>query len=61
MVVTVDHPTAGAVPLTGVPFKLSETPAIVRTAPPLAGQHQAEILAWLGIKGDASGSPQRGD
>lgn len=48
MVVSVEHPTAGTVPITGVPFKLSETPATVRTAAPLAGQHQAEILAWLG-------------
>jgi len=47
MIARVEHPTAGTVPLTGVPFKLSETPATVRTAPPLAGQHQAEILAWL--------------
>ena len=61
MVVSVDHPTAGAVPLTGVPFKLSETPGTVRSAPPLAGQHQAEILAWLGIDDDASGSTSAGD
>ena len=61
MVVSVDHPTAGRLPLTGVPFKLSETPGSVRTAPPLAGQHQAEILAWLGIGDSASGLPETTD
>ena len=47
MIATVEHPTAGSVRLTGVPFKLSKTPASVRTPAPIAGQHQAEILAWL--------------
>jgi len=48
MVVTVTHPTVGPLRLPGVPFKLSRTPATVREAPPLPGQHTAEILAWLG-------------
>ena len=50
MVETVVHPTAGPIRLTGVPFKLSATPASVRIAPPLAGQHAAELLAWLGLR-----------
>ncbi len=48
MVVTVAHPTAGPIRLPGVPFKLSRTPATIREAPPLRGQHTTEILAWLG-------------
>ena len=48
MVATVTHPTAGPIRLPGVPFKLSRTPATIRDAPPLRGQHTAEILAWLG-------------
>jgi glutaryl-CoA transferase len=48
MVQTVAHPTAGPLRLTGVPFKLAATPARVRHAPPLLGQHSAEVLAWLG-------------
>ena len=48
MVATVTHPTAGPIRLPGVPFKLSRTPATIRDAPPLHGQHTAEILAWLG-------------
>jgi len=48
----VTHPTAGTVRLPGVPFKLSATPASVRRAPPLLGEHSEEILTWLGY-GDA--------
>jgi crotonobetainyl-CoA:carnitine CoA-transferase CaiB-like acyl-CoA transferase len=48
MVETVAHPTIGPLRLTGVPFKLTATPAAVRSAPPLIGQHSDEILAWLG-------------
>jgi glutaryl-CoA transferase len=48
MVETVEHPTIGELRLTGVPFKLSETPGSVRSAPPLLGQHSNEVLRWLG-------------
>ena len=50
MVETVEHPTIGPLRLTGVPFKLAATPAAVRTAPPLIGQHTDELLAWLGYE-----------
>jgi len=50
MLVTVDHPTAGAVPMAGIPVKFSATPASVRLPPPLLGQHTEEVLAsWLGM------------
>ena len=48
MVETVDHPTIGPLRVTGVPFKLSATPGSVRSAPPLLGEHAADVLAWLG-------------
>lgn len=48
MVVEVDHPRAGRLKLPGPPYKLSETPATIRSAPPLLGQHTEEILAELG-------------
>jgi crotonobetainyl-CoA:carnitine CoA-transferase CaiB-like acyl-CoA transferase len=49
MVETTAHPTLGAVPVLGVPVKLSETPGSVRTAPPVLGQHTAAVLAELGM------------
>ncbi len=44
MVAEVPHPTAGSVRLTGSPLILSETPAAVRSHPPLLGEHTEEIL-----------------
>jgi len=48
MVVEVEHPVLGAVRQVGLPFRLAATPASIRTAPPLLGEHSAEILAELG-------------
>jgi crotonobetainyl-CoA:carnitine CoA-transferase CaiB-like acyl-CoA transferase len=48
MAVTLDHPTAGAVTMTGNPAKFSATPSAARTAPPLLGQHTDEVLHSLG-------------
>ncbi|MDO8479669.1 MAG: CaiB/BaiF CoA-transferase family protein [Candidatus Rokubacteria bacterium] len=47
MVVTVQSPI-GPLKLPGVPYKLSKTPAQVRTAPPTLGQHTEEILKSIG-------------
>ncbi|MPY74169.1 MAG: CoA transferase [Alphaproteobacteria bacterium] len=44
MVVTVPHPTAGALRMLGTPFKLSESPTKPPTAPPLLGEHTEEVL-----------------
>jgi crotonobetainyl-CoA:carnitine CoA-transferase CaiB-like acyl-CoA transferase len=44
MIETVEHLTAGAVRVLGVPIKLSATPGAVRSAPPVLGQHTEEIL-----------------
>jgi crotonobetainyl-CoA:carnitine CoA-transferase CaiB-like acyl-CoA transferase len=48
MRVEVDHPTLGSVPQVGLPYKLSATPASIRSAPPLLGEHSAEVLDELG-------------
>jgi len=44
MVETIDHVSAGAIRLLGVPIKLSETPGAVRLPPPALGQHTDRIL-----------------
>jgi crotonobetainyl-CoA:carnitine CoA-transferase CaiB-like acyl-CoA transferase len=53
MRVEMPHPTAGTVPLTGSPMKFSATPVEYRRAPPLLGEHNAEILRdWLGLSAE---------
>jgi crotonobetainyl-CoA:carnitine CoA-transferase CaiB-like acyl-CoA transferase len=50
MLLEVEHPTAGKVPMAGIPVKFSVTPASVRMPPPLLGEHNREILTtWLGM------------
>ena len=44
MVTTVEHPTAGTVKMLGIPFRFSDTPASIRRAPPLLGQHTEAVL-----------------
>jgi crotonobetainyl-CoA:carnitine CoA-transferase CaiB-like acyl-CoA transferase len=44
MIETVEHMTAGAIRVLGVPIKLSDTPGGVRAAPPALGQHTDRIL-----------------
>jgi crotonobetainyl-CoA:carnitine CoA-transferase CaiB-like acyl-CoA transferase len=48
MVVTVPSPI-GDLKLLGVPYRLSKTPASVRTAPPVHGQHTVEVLEEFGL------------
>lgn len=45
--VTVDHPTAGRLRMVGSPFTVEGLRE--PTAPPLLGQHTAEVLAELGV------------
>jgi len=44
MVTSVEHPTAGSVKMLGIPFRFSDTPASIRRAPPLLGQHTEAVL-----------------
>jgi len=47
MVIEAEHPQAGKMKLLGFPVKLSDTPADLRMAPPLLGEHNREILGDL--------------
>ena len=48
MRVDVTHPVLGVMPQVGIPFKLSVTPASIRSAPPLLGEHAETILHEIG-------------
>jgi crotonobetainyl-CoA:carnitine CoA-transferase CaiB-like acyl-CoA transferase len=44
MLVEMQHPTIGALPLVGSPLKMGSTPVSYRLPPPLIGEHTEEIL-----------------
>lgn len=48
MVREIAHPTAGSVPVIASPVKMSLTPPVDPVAPPLLGQHTAEVLHEAG-------------
>ncbi len=52
MTVEVEHPVLGTIRQAGIPFRLAATPAAIRTAPPLLGEHSADILAELGYSNE---------
>jgi crotonobetainyl-CoA:carnitine CoA-transferase CaiB-like acyl-CoA transferase len=48
MAMPTPHPKVPDLQTTGFPYRLSETPPEVRRAPPLLGEHTAEVLKELG-------------
>jgi len=44
MLVEMEHPTIGALPLVGSPLKMGGTPVNYRLPPPLMGQHTKDVL-----------------
>jgi crotonobetainyl-CoA:carnitine CoA-transferase CaiB-like acyl-CoA transferase len=50
--VPLSHPVLGSVDQVAPPFRLSATPATIRTPPPLPGEQTAEILDELGYAED---------
>ncbi|HLB12288.1 MAG TPA: CoA transferase [Dehalococcoidia bacterium] len=46
---TVQHPTAGEIAVTGIPYRFSASPAQIRRPPPLLGEHTEEVLQELGL------------
>jgi crotonobetainyl-CoA:carnitine CoA-transferase CaiB-like acyl-CoA transferase len=45
----VEHPTAGTLPIVNAPFSLAQASLPSPVAPPLLGEHTAEVLAELGV------------
>jgi crotonobetainyl-CoA:carnitine CoA-transferase CaiB-like acyl-CoA transferase len=56
MLVEIDHPTVGSVPMAGLNVRFSETSETIRRHPPLLGQHNEEVYReWLGMSRDEVG------
>lgn len=49
LVQQVNHDSLGRISTTGIPVKLSATPGAIQSAPPVLGQHTAEVLRGLGM------------
>jgi succinate---hydroxymethylglutarate CoA-transferase len=52
MIMELQHTTLGTIKVPGIPIKFSETPGSGRRAPPLLGEHQAEVLKEYGLSAD---------
>ena len=49
MIVEVQHPTAGALRMAGLPIKFSDTPGRIASHPPLLGEHSVGVLRDMGL------------
>lgn len=47
MVIHMNHPTIGELPLVGSPLKMSDTPVEYRFPPPLMGEHTEQVIREL--------------
>ncbi|NHD19524.1 MULTISPECIES: CoA transferase [unclassified Actinopolyspora] len=61
MISTTEHPSAGTVRTLSSPIALSSSPTSVRSAPPQHGQHNAEILAGLGLDAERLSAAARNE
>jgi crotonobetainyl-CoA:carnitine CoA-transferase CaiB-like acyl-CoA transferase len=60
LVVQADHPKLGRIELPGPPLRFDGEPPREHTAPPLLGQHQDTVLAWLDEQDGWSQTPGTG-
>ncbi len=62
MKIELPHPLSGTVPLVASPIRLSATPVVYKSAPPLLGQHTEDVLSRLaGLTGsDIEALKQKG-
>ena len=49
LLLDVDHPTLGPIQLPGPPLRYDDEEPIIHRPPPTLGQHQREVLEWLGF------------
>ena len=47
LITSLPHPTAGSLSMTGIALGLKGTPGVIRTPPPLLGQHTEEVLTQI--------------
>jgi formyl-CoA transferase len=52
MLVEMEHPTIGKLPLVGSPLKMSNTPVEYNFPPPLLGEHTDEVLKSFGFSNE---------
>ncbi len=51
--IPMEHPEVGVFPYPGMPWKLPETPGVVRAASPLYGEHNSDVFrGLLGLSGE---------
>ena len=53
LVISAEHPLAGEVRMVRSPLRLSRTPTVTPTAPPLHGQHTDSVLSRVLGKSEA--------
>jgi crotonobetainyl-CoA:carnitine CoA-transferase CaiB-like acyl-CoA transferase len=57
MVIALDHPVAGRLPMLANPIRLASGPLAYDRAPPLLGQHDAEVAALTGKESGTEEKP----
>lgn len=61
MIEEIEHPTAGLIKMLGIPYRFSDTPAGVSSAPPILGADTDAVLTGLGGVSEADLDTLRGD